>query len=135
MRKPNWLPILREVIKFHENEPFEYGKNDCVLFAARCVDAMTGSNWLVFVRETAGCRDEATSKSFIESEGSIEDGITRRFGDPVLPLAARRGDLCLINTPWGPGLGICIGTEVLAPGENGLVKTPLSSALKAWRVD
>ena len=133
MRRVDWLPRLREVVKFHQAEPFAYGTNDCVLFAARCVDAMTDSNWLRYVRER--CSDEATSKAYIESEGSIEAGVTRRFGEPKGPLTARRGDLCLIETPWGPGLGVCLGTDVATPGVEGLVKTPLERALKAWRVD
>jgi len=133
VRKPNWLKRLREVVRFHESEPFQYGQNDCVLFAARCIDAMTDSDWVGFVK--ARCHDEATAKAYIESEGSIEAGVTQRFGEPVLPLAARRGDLCLIETPYGPGLGICLGTEVATPGEKGLVRTPFQFALKAWRID
>lgn len=132
-RRPDWLERLQETVEYWKDKPFGWAYNDCCMFAARCVDEMTGSEWVVDLH-SCYC-DERTAKVYIEAEGSIEASVTKRLGEPVPRLQARRGDVCLVETPHGPGLGICVGAVALTPGEEGLVPIPLANVVKAWRID
>lgn len=93
---------------------------------------MTGSDW---VSDLADCYwDKASAYSYIAEQGGIEPAVTKRLGDPAPALLARRGDVCLVETPEGYGLAICVGASVVIPGESGLISKPLSEVIKAWRI-
>lgn len=49
-RKPDWLRGLTDVLNKYANSPFEWGKSDCLLFAADCVQAITGEDFAEVVR-------------------------------------------------------------------------------------
>ena len=45
MRVENWDSKLQKIIKETiEKDKFQYGKNDCVTFTHKCVEAITGKN-------------------------------------------------------------------------------------------
>lgn len=133
MRVDRWENRLLEIIDEWKSRPFEWAVNDCCVFAARCVDVITGSDW---VGDLGQCyHDKASAYAYIAAEGSIEASVTKRLGDPVPRLLARRGDACLVDTPDGPGVAVCVGSVALIPGPNGLISKPLRSVIKAWRVD
>lgn len=133
MRCDDWLERLWAEVDAWKSEPFEYGRNDCCLFAARCVDAMTGSDW---VEELRGhYHDKRTAAVYIKEAGGVEAGATARLGEPVPRLLARRGDVCLVETETGPGLAVCVGAHAVGPGADRQYSVPLSAVLKAWRVD
>jgi hypothetical protein len=131
MRVRDWPARLYELTE--TSEPFEYGRHDCCLFAAKVIDGLTGTHWVDDLR--ACYHDEASAKAYIAAEGGIEASVTRRLGPPGQWSQARRGDLCLVNTRHGPALGICVGAKVAIAGENGTMYQPLELALKAWRID
>lgn len=133
MRREDWLERLWATVETAQRTPFAWGANDCTTFAAACIDAMTGSDWRA--RLAAAYTDEASARAYIVAEGGIEAGVTRRLGEPVASLQARRGDVCLVETPEGPGLAICVGPVAVVPGATGLVRKPLRDVIKAWRVD
>ena len=133
MRRSDWLEMLLETVQKWKKEPFEWGVNDCCLFAARCVDAMTDSSWVEDLQNHY--QDRRTAIQYIADVGGIEAGTTARLGEPVPRLQARRGDVCLVETPAGYGLAVSVGGTAYIPGEKGLVGIPLAEVIKAWRVD
>lgn len=133
MRREDWLDRLWATVDAAQQQPFAWSANDCTTFAAACVDAMTDSDWRGHLAEQY--TDEASARAFILAEGGLEAGVTRRLGEPVAPLQARRGDVCLVETPDGPGLAVCVGPVAVVPGADGLVRKPLREVIKAWRVD
>ena len=133
MRIANWEDVLWAEVGRWRKAPFEWGVNDCCLFAARCVDAISGSDW---VGDLRGCyHDERSALAYIKAEGGVEASVTRRLGASVPRLLARRGDVCLVETPSGHGLAVCVGGSVMIPGPAGLLSQALSTVLCAWRVD
>ena len=45
MRVENWDSKLQKIIRETiEKDKFQYGKNDCVTFTQKCVEAITGKN-------------------------------------------------------------------------------------------
>ena len=132
MRRPDWVERLHMIVEAGAAVPFTFGSHDCGRFAARCIDAMTGSD-----REAELARqyaNERTAARFLRREGGIEAAVTARLGDPITVLEAGRGDVCLIPGEDGPGLGVCVGATVAVLRPEGIRYAPLSAALKAWRV-
>ena len=50
-RKPDWQERLQDAFKNARSFDFQYGTRDCALFCCYCVDAMTGSNTAVQVKD------------------------------------------------------------------------------------
>lgn len=134
MRRADWIDALWVEIDRASAQPFEWGRQDCCLFAARCVDAMTGSEW---VRELqAEYTDKRGALRFLATEGGIEAGVVARFGEPVPWWRVGRGDLCLVDTPDDVGsLGICVGPTIACVREDrGIEYVPIDRATACWRV-
>lgn len=134
MRREDWQPQLRAELERAASEPFEWGRTDCCMFAARCIDAMTGSTWETELRQAY--QDKRSALVYLAEEGGLEEALTRRFGRPVAWWHARRGDLVLLPAVDGRGsLGICYGhTAAAVLPDRGLCYVPITSASAAWRV-
>lgn len=131
MRYPDWTDRLFAAVAERERAPFAWGRNDCVLFAAACVDAMTDSDWVAALSRLY--HDEATGRAYVASSGGIEAAVTARLGEPVAGIP-RRGDVCLLREGSGAWLGVGMGTTIAAPGPDGVIYLPLRAAVKHWRV-
>lgn len=132
MRKENWELLLAEYLRQSESLSFQWGSNDCALWASRWVDVATGSE---HAPEWEGQYDTAeTAQAFMESRNftSPED-----IADAHLPIRdsiayAKRGDLVL--HPDG-ALGICHGRNSYFLLESrGLSAVRTNLCLKAWEV-
>ena len=130
MRKENWPEILAGEIKAAKSRPFSWGQHDCCAFAARVVQALTGEDFL----QDFPAYHDAVGAGAILGEGTVEDIANVCLGEPIPPLSAQRGDVCLIDTPDGPALGICDGAWIWCAARTGLNCRPLADARHAWRV-
>lgn len=133
MRRPDWLARLRSEVERAAGQPFEWGRQDCCLFAARCVDAMCdGSDY----EGDLTYRDQTSALRFLVEQGGIEAGVTARFGAPIPWPQAMRGDLVLIETEDGIGsLGVCLGSNsVFVARDGGIEYRPTKSARACWSV-
>lgn len=130
MRNHDWASRLHEVVADHKYREFAWGEADCCLFAAKCVDAMTGSD---LYREIRGNYfNEESAKAYIASFGGLEQAVTHWLGEPTG--RATRGDVVLFDGGEGDAVGICLGSEVYAMGPKGLHRVPRRVILKAWHV-
>lgn len=140
---------------------FAWGINDCVLFAAAAVEAVTGKDLSEPYRNY---ESRAGAKYFLRrivKEKSYYDCmrlLPTHFGfKRIDPKQAQRGDLVLLTrsrvdpvvakvgvnhasqpNPWpsAPALGVVSldGRYAVVPGPEGLVRTPMDRAFIAWRV-
>lgn len=132
MRHQDWVSRLWREMEACASEPFVYGRTDCCMFVARCIDAMTGSS---LVDQLSRCyQDQRSAKRFILAEGGIELAICGFLGDSTPGANARRGDACLVEVEDGLGVGICIGPTIAVKNDGSLTPYPISSALAHWRV-
>lgn len=127
-RKPDWVAALRREVELAERASFGYGKHDCAIFAARCVDAMTGSNIRDSFIEVVDAR---TTVSTLRDAGGLEAAVTARLGAPIETGLPRRGDVCLTNPNQ---IGVCVGTTIAIPSHAGLAHYAITDAIKHWRV-
>jgi hypothetical protein len=111
--------------------PFVWGVQDCCLWAADCVQAMTGTDHAADVRGTYSTA--AGALRVLQQLGGIE-AMGARAGAPIPPLAAGVGDVGLIVLEDRSLLAVCMGAVWLAPAAQGLAARPLGGVLRAWRV-
>ena len=135
MRLHNHLELLTEAVTEFANQPFEWGVNDCCLFAANCVRAQTGEDYYEQFRNRYTSAIGAAKVMKKDGFESVEAIATNFLGDPMENhLYAKRGDVVMTTTNEGPALGIMFGGGGLFVTPLGLVRVPITELLKAWSV-
>ena len=125
------VSALWPVLDAYSRAPFEYGKHDCCLFAARCLDAVCGGDYAA--RLSKCYRDKAGSRRFIAKHGGLAPAVSSFLG-PLQSGLPSRGDVTLVDTEDGDGVGVCCGATIAVAADDGLEFYPLSAARGYWRV-
>lgn len=132
-RRPDWRARLHNELTASLTRPFEWGTNDCALFAMRCVEAMTGENpGAIFIgkyktaRGAMGVIRRAGHKDLVEFAAAHFAKISAAF--------ANAGDVAAVMTESGPALGIIGGSRIHVMRHDGLGTVPRSAAVTAFRV-
>ena len=141
-RYDDWPKRLDTFFRQRMNQPFEWGAQDCGLFAADAILEMTGEDLAAGLRGRYSTAQEAIDLIAAETAGGglaeLAEMLTERAGlVKVSVLAARRGDLILLDMDGKPALGILSldGIHATMPGEHGLLNVyPVSETTAAWRV-
>jgi hypothetical protein len=130
-RLPDWQLRFDSEIQAHTDSPFSWGTVDCYLFAAACVQAITGSDI------AKGIRGYATPKQalrLLRDLGGMNLLMSRTLGTPFPAGAAREGDVLLARAGNRPAFAVCTGSGALGPSARGLVHVPRADWLCTWRV-
>lgn len=132
IRLTDWHARLMALIDARMTQPFEWGRNDCCLWPADAVLAMTGHDPALAYRGTYACARGA--QTALARVGGLP-GAGALCGAPIPPLCAQVGDVGLVSSNGERDAGaVCIGTHWLAVVKNGLGLIELSAARLAWRV-
>lgn len=122
--------------------PFAWGTNDCCLFPADAIKAFTGHDLAADFRDKYSSEEEAFALiQSLTGSTTVEDaaawcaqkaGLVEHKG----PLFAQRGDLVVIlcGDRIIAGVVHMNGRHVISVGEKGLMRLPISSVKRAWRV-
>lgn len=126
---------LAEFLRDRADAPFEWGVNDCCVFAADAVQAQTGRDLAAPWRRTYD--DELSAEVVLLAFGGVAKIATEALGIPLpLVATARRGDIVLFESGVGPGLGICVGDKfAVLRQEGGVGYLSMRHAVTAWRVE
>lgn len=120
-RHDNWPEALAEFIDARRNELFEWGRNDCALFAADAVLAMTGVD---LAEKLRGYKTASGAARKIKAAGGMRQlasSLTEKH-----PGMAQRGDVVLVEIDGRETFGIVAGNaKWCAPGVDGLVFRPM----------
>lgn len=133
-RFQNWPVLLAEFVQSHIHSPFEWGKNDCCLFACDWINLATGIDPAANIR---GKYDSALSAARVLGEFGGVQGVAEskciEHGFPVVNINfSQRGDI-VTNLGWtGESLGVCIGAKSAFTGKDGLELYPTLSCVSAW---
>lgn len=134
-RKEDWPARLTAFVAGRRRTPFAWGRNDCCLFAADAVAAMTGVDP---AKPWRGYKTVRGAMNRVRRAGGVPGLMAQaaqRHGWPSITATfARRGDIVLAATPDGPALAVRFGHGVVLPGSDGLLTLPLDPAASAWRV-
>lgn len=132
MRHQDWQIRFEAFIAQRRAAPFAWGQNDCALFAADCVRAITGQD-----PAPPGLRLHKTKKQALralERHGGLHSIATRALGQPVPASQAGVGDVVLVKVGKRDALAICNGQSAFGPSARGLVAVGMDAATLAWRV-
>lgn len=133
-RLPDWHSRIFALIADYQSLPFQWGQNDCAIWAGRVIEAVTGEDFYsAFVgkysTKIGGFRvfKKATGhKSHIHY---IQANFTA-----VQPSFAQVGDLGLVATDDGQAVALIAGEFLIAVGEHGLERLPLTDLISAFRI-
>lgn len=135
-RFEDWPTRLADFIKGAEKRPFSWGEWDCCLLAADWVLAVTGVDTAAELR--GKYKSASGAARIIKQRGGILEmvrALTDAQGMPEINTRmAQRGDVCLVDTPLGDALGVCLGAKIACAGPDGLNLLPITAARAAWRV-
>jgi hypothetical protein len=128
MRHEDWEKRLNQHLE--SVGPFEWGTNDCCLFAANAVLAMTGDD---YAKPYRGYKTAKGALSRLKGIG-VAGVASQALGAPKAAVFAKRGDVVSFDSGDAIALGVCIGAKIAAVGQDGLVMLPMSQAIQAWSV-
>lgn len=138
MRFEFWERRLNAMVDLYRRRVFEWGKFDCVSFAADCCWALTQKNPADGLRGTY--TDAEGAAAIIAAHGGLENLVETALAragltlDRIKPAFAQRGDICLMGAEGNPAIGVCMGAEVLGMSPTGLERRPLSLATVVWAI-
>lgn len=125
--------LLSRFLRERRNVAFAWGTNDCMLFAADAVYAMTGTDPAVRWR---GYDSKDAAETIIRDTGGVNRLITEGLGvEPHQnPLRARRGDVVAMELPggWTAGVVDDTGQRIVSVTEEGITRLPLKLAAFIW---
>jgi hypothetical protein len=123
---------LVETIEQRQSRPFRWRRGrECVGFSAACIAAQTGRDPLT---DLPSWRTRREALAVAEAEGGLEAAIDKRFVR-IPPALAQRGDIAgLPDDLFGVRLMIVEGDTLVAPGAEGLIRSPRSEMIVAWSI-
>ena len=147
MRYIDWTDRLTKKFQKAATQTFEWGTHDCILFAADCVEAITGIDPAKSVRGRYTSEEEANILMQEEfGGGTIEEvmdhGLARHNFIRIASAFAQRGDLVAVKTQdvrsntIRPVAGVIdlTGRNILLVTEKGFIQKSNLEALTAWRI-
>lgn len=131
----NWAENLTAFLALRRDAPAQWGTNDCALFAADAVHAMTGVDMAAQFR--GRYRTAAGAAALIDELGGLQAIAAAAFGS--MPRSswrlARRGDVVLADLDGRDTLMVCDGAYMVGPGERGAVYRPMADGARlVWEV-
>lgn len=129
MRISVWEDALANYIAIKRHEPFEYGVNDCCLFAAGAVLEVTGEDPM---SEFRGKYDSLKTSLKVIKEigaGTLEATMDAKFPEVAIG-NAQRGDLAFFDD----SVGVVMGGFAYFVSDDGLERIPRDMWDKSWSV-
>lgn len=135
-RNVDWPERLAEVVRHAQDQPYVLGEWDCLRFACRCVDAMTGVNmWPRFAGYKTRREALVTIKRIAPTLAEAMSAVLNSRPQPLD--SAGRGDVMLYADVTGEEhIGVCLGAYVAVLAPAGLVHLSRSDPgmLASWRI-
>jgi len=113
MRHQQWVKRLTAVEAEWRNAPLEYGKQDCGRMAARCVDAVLGTDH----ESQLTYLTPREAVALIRKHRKLMWLVTHLIGPPKAGPPVRRGDIGQVGRH---SLAVCFGPHTLAITQLGM---------------
>jgi len=118
-------------VETYRGAQFSWGTHDCCLLASRVLDAIHDTQITQAI--LASYSDQTSGESLIADFGSLEATVTHFLGPPQKMALTKRGQVCLLSTQIGDGVGICVSHQVVVASPNdGIAFYPFASVQKSW---
>jgi hypothetical protein len=130
-RLQDWQVRFESCLAERWARPFAWGRQDCCLFAADCVEAITGQDWAATFRGRYIAKMGAYR--LLIAAGGMQVVAAAALGDEIPVLMAQVGDIGMVED-IGQALVVCAGGHWLGAGADGVEHVPTSRVVRAWRV-
>lgn len=147
MKKIKHKKRLNEFIDtLEDNDGFDRGNRDCVMFSMKAVEKMTG--WLPGSNKI--CRDGRSVNEYNSlSEGikniksnwdGLEDLVDEIMSDEnkeeIHPNFMQCGDICIMKDSDDPvpAIGVYDGSKIVSMSKNGIQYYSVNQSKRAWRI-
>lgn len=132
-RITGWEQSLFAFTKDRLRTPYAWGENDCILFAADAVEAMTGEDLAADHRGTYNGPESAAR--IIGRAGASDLASFVGLYLPEIPVAlAGRGDIGIAEGPHGDFAAVCQGRTYIGPSANGIIHVKRAQIFRAFKV-
>lgn len=137
LRRRGWERCFNHAIERARSRVFKLGAWDCCIFAADCVNAITGVDP---AQDHRGMTQLQAART-IKAAGGLSAfvaAMATRAGLVARPVAcAQRGDVVLLAGDgfFDATIAVCVGAEAVAPGKSGLVFQPMAGARACWHIN
>lgn len=129
MRLEDWATRLREYIEASRDLPFEWGKRDCMLYAADAVQVQTGKD---LAEPFRGYTTEKQARRILQDQGGmvvlVDSLLSRRDG------SLQRGDIGLIELDDREFLAVVYLQHAITPGPEHILMNDVSACRFGWAV-
>jgi hypothetical protein len=129
MRINAWEEALVNYIATKRHEPFEYGVNDCCLFAAGAVEAITTEDPMPEFRGQYDSLKGSLKAIKDIGAGTLEATMDSKFPEVAIG-HAQRGDLAFFDD----SIGVVMGSFAYFVSDDGLERVNRSLWDKCWGV-
>jgi hypothetical protein len=129
MRISTWEQALADYIAIKRHEAFEYGVNDCCLFAAGAVEAVTGEDPMSEFRGKYDSLKGSLKAIKDIGAGTLEATLDGKFPEVAIG-NAQRGDLAFFDD----SIGVVMGGFAYFVSDDGLEKVSRDMWDKCWSV-
>lgn len=130
MRAPDWPERLEAFLRTRLDQPFRWGAQDCVTFAADAIVAMGAPDPIADVR---GWRSPREALQRMEQAGGLIRALGARYPEQPIGLA-RRGDIGLIRAGRRLACVVVLAGAAVGPGRDGLALVRPDDLVTAYRV-
>lgn len=130
-RLHNWQQRYEAFVIERLAAPFAWGRNDCCLFAADGVQAITGVDPAPHLRAHTNARGALLA---LRGYGGIANLASACLGPASPAVQACVGDVVLLPMGKRLALGICNGSTAMGPSAHGLAHVAMADALLCWRI-
>ena len=136
-RQTGWRSRLTQTVDWWRHQPFEWGNRDCALFAAACVEALTGTNPAEGFKPRYNSPETAFKALLKTGEKSLPFLLETLFVT-IPPALAQVGDLVMLtpepDDAFGGVVGVVLGERILVVTVNGIDSRDRSEAFMAFAV-
>ncbi len=130
-RVTDWQARLLALIEIASKRSFAWGVFDCAILAIEAIQAVTGHRFDVPI----DWQDEASADAFIDGYGGgLDTVVSSWLGAPAPYGRLGAGDIFYAVWTTGEVLAIHDGSQLLAPGLDGLRRIPYRCVRAGWRV-
>jgi hypothetical protein len=132
-RLDDWADRLKAAIEAKAHEPHSWGDNDCALFAADVIEAMTGVD---IAKDFRGkYTTEIGAARMLKKAGfSSLSELGNSMLESVPPSFARRGDIVIMPGELGDYFAVCLGHVCAGPGASGVIYDRRTLSKEAFSV-
>ncbi len=130
-RQTGWEMAFSDYLAAARGAPFAWGTNDCMLFAAKAVEVITGLN---FYKQYLPYNTESEANLILQANGGLQAMVSKVMGNGYTNYRqARRGDLALIKMPdFSLGIIDDSGQGIASVAPGGAVRLPIRMAARVW---